>query len=698
MVNTTGSEIVQGLKRQWARKLLLSNGLLALAIAAPVHAVAYRALSVAPAWSVLLLLLCFVLIAFLNRSWRLSNSDVSRFLNAAVPTLEESAHLTLLPLSSLSMLEKLQAKKAEAVMQGMTAPYPFTKNQKGTYLFLCIGLLAAAVIALVPGKAAKQVTGSTTSTTINKVPEVVLPSIKTAQLQIAPPAYTGRPPRQQERFNLQAEEGATVTWKMQTTVAAKNVSLLFNDGSSLRLSADGASLNWQTQKQINASGFYQVKIDGQLSELYRIEAIKDQKPAITVQSPKPSTTIAYGQPENVQLIVDINDDYGIAAADISATISTGQGEAVKFKEQTLSFSAFAAGGPAYRLRRTIQCKSLGMQPGDELYFFVRTRDNRRQESRSDVYIVTLEDTTGLFTMEGLATGLDIKPELFRSQRQIIIETEQLLKDRATIGEEAFRKKSNDLGTDQKLLRLRYGKFLGEETDVEIGGHDEHDEEGHEGPADIMDQYSHKHDNAEDATFFDAATKKQLKETLNEMWKAELQLRTMKPSAALPFEYKALRLLKDLQQKSRVYVAKTGVKTTPLKEDKRLSGDLSEIVEPRAQRTVPKSDAAGSSREALGILEQLKEKGRLNASSQGVLQAAFQQLSTEAANNPAVYLSALSALKKILSDDYRLKDITQAQNGLLRLMPSPANLPYAGEAGKGGLEKAYFLNLNRSGRQ
>ena len=97
------------------------------------------------------------------------------------------------------------------------------------------------------------------------------------------------------------------------------------------------------------------------------------------------------------------------------------------------------------------------------------------------------------------------------------------------------------------------------------------------PQFILDQFSHKHDIAEDATFFDPETKKQLKATLAEMWKSEGKLRLYKPAEALPFAYNALRLLKDLQQKSRVYVAKTSSKTTPLQpKEKRLTGELDKI--------------------------------------------------------------------------------------------------------------------------
>jgi hypothetical protein len=107
---------------------------------------------------------------------------------------------------------------------------------------------------------------------------------------------------------------------------------------------------------------------------------------------------------------------------------------------------------------------------------------------------------------------------------------------------------------------------------------------------ILDAYTDKHDNAEDATFLEPAIKAQLKATLTEMWNAELHLRMYKPQEALPYEYKALRLLKDLQQKSRSYVAKTAYKPIPLKMEKRLSGDLSKINQPLNKQDIkPGSD-------------------------------------------------------------------------------------------------------------
>jgi len=698
MAKAGGAEIILQLKKEWQRKAILSNLLLSFAITLPVYAVLYKLFSASVFWAAALLAITFAILSFINRLWRLNEWQVSRFLNATTPSLEESTQLVLQPIDSFSLLEKLQRRKVETVLGNLSIEYPFKKKLKTIFWLFIAGVIASVIIAKLPLTTTVNQAKKEKSANINTVPETVLPEIKKTTVTIIPPTYTNRAKKQQDRFNVQAEEGATVLWNLQTTVSPKNMKLIFNDGTNLNLTYNEKSQNWEAQKTIQASGFYQVSIDGKLSELYRIEMIKDQKPIITVQSPKPSTTIAYGQPEKALLSVSINDDYGINQSYISATVSSGQGEAVKFNEQRLSFADFSAGRQTYRLQKTIDCKALGMKPGDELYFFVSAKDSKQQESRSDVYIVTLEDTTGLFTMEGLATALDIKPELFRSQRQIIIETEQLLKDKPNISEEEFKKKSNDLGTDQKLLRLRYGKFLGEETDTEIGGSHGHEEEnGTEDVEAMQDQYSHKHDNAEDATFFDAATKKQLKETLNEMWKAELQLRTMKPKDALPFEYKALRLLKDLQQQSRVYVAKTGAKVNPLKPEKRLSGDLSAIQQPIAQRSVQTKNTIVEIRKALGVLEQLKYKGVVEANSQTILQEAFQELSSRAANEPAVYLTALAALRKIMNDEFRLKDIVQAQAGLQKMVASVERLPSVKTTTLMELQKNYFSNLNKVGR-
>jgi len=89
---------------------------------------------------------------------------------------------------------------------------------------------------------------------------------------------------------------------------------------------------------------------------------------------------------------------------------------------------------------------------------------------------------------------------------------------------------------------------------------------------VTAEYGHVHDVAEAATLIDPETKATLKAALNEMWDAELHLRQGRPAEALPFENKALGYIKQVQQSSRIYLARVGLELPAVDESRRLSGD------------------------------------------------------------------------------------------------------------------------------
>ena len=93
------------------------------------------------------------------------------------------------------------------------------------------------------------------------------------------------------------------------------------------------------------------------------------------------------------------------------------------------------------------------------------------------------------------------PEYFRSQRQIIMDTEKLLRNKKSITKKEFNFLSNELGYDQKVLRLKYGEFLGEEFESELAPGDDAAEaqvetvveEAKEGEEDMAEKFGHAHD-------------------------------------------------------------------------------------------------------------------------------------------------------------------------------------------------------------
>ena len=87
-------------------------------------------------------------------------------------------------------------------------------------------------------------------------------------------------------------------------------------------------------------------------------------------------------------------------------------------------------------------------------------------------------------------GRRIADELAEAKR-LRTEAEALLKQKPKLAAERYLQKSDALGVDQRILRLRYGQFLGEEAEdgpalptADAGGHeaDTGDHAGHDYPA------------------------------------------------------------------------------------------------------------------------------------------------------------------------------------------------------------------------
>ena len=699
------------LQRRWKAESFVFCGLLAMTVSLLSMSLLHTLLGWGWWIGALLFLLCFAAALFLFPYWRISLTDITRYLDRQLPELEESCGLLLRPAEELGPLERLQVARIEGKLGVSRMPKPLQQKLllAGGLLLLAMALSAAvlflATMRRVGGSSRNERTG-----VAGAAPAVKMaPGVRMVTIGISPPAYTGRAKRSQALFSLQVEEGALLSWELVTTGTVDTVSFLFNDTTRLLLHpVDASRTIWRLSAPALHSGFYQVHIGDQVSELYKLEIIKDEPPRIIIRTPQSHTLVDYGESTRVPLVVRLQDDYGISDAAIMATVSSGKGEAVKFKEQELRWGKpFTGAQSADDLSKTLDLSALGMKPGDELYFYCRAKDNHGQEARTDMYIITLADTAQLMSLEGMTLASDVKPEFFRSERQIIIETEALLKAKDTLGVADFNSKSNDLGIDQKLLRLRYGKFLGEEAEEggapgaegKTGGGAGEKAVGGAGEkpgafgdaAKILDAYTDKHDNAEDATFFEPGVKAQLKATLSEMWSAELRLRTYKPAEALPYAYKALRLLKDLQQQSRSYVAKTGVKVTPLNPARRLTGELGTIQAPaqRAQR-----ETGLTEEEQLRIVLGLLEGGRISGDGSRVLLAQVERrLGVAAATRPGEFLEGYQAMKKIIEG--KGGDVEIVQRAIRRLLPVAQAAPVKKRGMlDAGLSQLYFSHIGK----
>ncbi|MGI4761992.1 MAG: hypothetical protein ACRYF0_14890 [Janthinobacterium lividum] len=679
---------------------------------------------------------------------RLGPPAVARQLDRLFPELEDSAGLLLQDSAGLPFLGQLQQQRVAQRLAELTAtqtpllPVYFKNSLIISGLLLISSALAWWLPTWQPALTTPAAVAVHFSPDAAKPVPAAAPRITKVELLVTPPAYTRRGAFAPAAASFQCPQGAQIRWLVHVnrTIGAAPMLEIGNQKLTLRPAA-GLANQFEATQTLNASALYRLRFAGQTSDDYAIDVRPDLAPTIRLQTPKAYTLVAArGTRPEVSIRATLRDDYGLSRAELVITVAQGQGEAVKFHEVRRDLSAGLAGQPGEAtVASLLNLPKLGLTYGDELYFYVQARDNHGQSARSDAFIVQWQDTAAAASALDMGMGVNTAPAYFRSERQIIIDTEKLIVEKPKLTAAEFSNRANALGFDQQSLRLRYGKFLGEEAEKGLGvtagpptadepasptadaptadekpapkaEADDHDEHDHpEAPAGrnasptaatdaLMDPYMHKHDDAETADFLEPAVKAKLHAVLDEMWAAELRLRTGQPAAARPYEYRALRLLKQVQQQTRAYVKKAGFTPQPFPEATlRLTGELKGAAAPRLQATVPAPNAQLAVRAALRWLATQTGQPARPADA-AALEQAGNALAQAALQKPGLYLPALRALRQLAAEARASRvpspgALAPAQRALADLLPAP--VPTAAPApAPDRLARRYFQALSQ----
>ena len=649
--------------------------------------------------------------AVVNKLYQDKKPQAIRLIHQTVGDAEYS--LPLLTKSQLNLAEQLQLERLNQQIQHVQTPVVFL-SKAGLYsLFLLIALsvyFGCPLLQKEPQTGAKK---KGLTAVMLPVQKPVAPAFASATLQIQPPAYTRLPVINSTNLNASSIVGASLTWRVQFSDSRQvSVRLVGSRGQALAFQRSGDGFMYR-DRLVN-SGLYAIKAYWRVennrdsliyqSDFYRLEARPDLAPKIEPASKELYQFHVLKDPKTLNVAAKISDDFNVSQAFIVATVARGSGENVKFREVKLPLGQ--ANFHEAQLIKTLDFGALNFAPGDELYYYWAAFDNRQPEpnfTKSDTYFVVYKDTTQTEESELATMAVNIMPEYFRSQRQIIIDTEKLIAGRKKMGikwtsTHAFKSQSNEIGFDQKALRLRYGQFLGEEFEKSIGGgnamptnndgvvvagmasvdaymhkHDEGegdhgaapqaahtDDDGHDhghnhgggsGPdegkdavAALMEQYIHSHDDAETNTFHEQSTRSLLKMALENMWQSELHLRLYEPEKALPFEQEALKYLKLSQQKARSYVKKTGFDPPQTKEkETRLTGEFKNTTTSfNQERTYNQQRIELLVADVLGYLG----LSQLNAQQRQTAQQLGNALADRAINSGLQNWSVLASLQKL----------------------------------------------------
>lgn len=727
----TAIQLIHDLGRRWRRRRLVQHSVEAGGVAL----ILAGGLGVTLGWSLAVRGVVALLVAGVVLGWHRwrepGRSDVvqlvARHLNRQLPEVEDSCELLLDDADRLSGMAQLQRRRTGRRLMGhsQAAQVPGRPLVRAAAAGLLSLVVTAGLIAMGPVSAGAVPDGA--------APRLGGPPVRAEEVpigldpldihvEIVPPAYTGVPAHATTSLDVSAEEGARVQWTLSFAKDSLEVLLVFGSGDTVSLLANGAQ--YTAQRRVRQPDVYTLIArhrDGRVhrSRFHRLDMIADRAPGITVTVPTEHRSAAT-EGEQFGVRVSIADDYGVADVDLVATLARGTGENVRFRELRLPFETpIARVLGVVELRTTLDLAALALEPGDELYFYVAARDNREPQAntaRSETYFLTVPDTgrVQVASLEGVAVSL--LPEYFRSQRQIIIDTEHLVAERERLARSEFGRRSNNIGIDQKALRLRYGRFIGEESNSGIVGgdlteeDDEHADEAQrpaEGVAaavtEALEAFTHTHDTEDIATFFSQDVREQLKAVLGQMWEAELRLRTVRPEAALPYEYRALELLKELQEAARMYVLRVGFDPPPLRPDEtRLTGNLDEVENRSSTRTAAPDVTFPEVRDALGWLDSLETRGPVGASDVAVLERAGQVLARAALTDALRYVPALDALRTLIEEVSTgsvqcATCLDVVRRGLWTLLPPALPAAASQATHRSGLTARYVELLGRIGR-
>ena len=631
----------------WLPLLLVAGGLL-WRWAGPVAAL------------VALLLLCLPLAAGggrrlrrFDRNWLASQLDARR------RDLEDSSALLHAEAGALGPLQRLQRERLverlpQRPLPDLRPAWPWRRLAAAWG----VSVLAAALALAWPESPRESA-----RTAVAARPDAALPGeprLQAATLAVQPPAYTGLEASRSDALDASAPEGSLLRWTLRYAPQPAAVDLVFHDGRRLAMQREGD--DWTAELRLQASVLYRLVPAGVTgaaqSPLQRLDAVADQPPRVRVLAPERGLTLLEPGQRDWLLRFEVEDDHGVAAqARLQITRTEGSGENIRFHEHVRVLQ-----GRGTRRSRQFEVRlspsTFGLQRGEDLVARLEVLDNRApqpQLARSASLILRwpAEPVIGAEGLEGLAR--QVLPAYFRSQRQIIIDAEALLKEQPQLAADEFARRSDLLGVDQRLLRLRYGQFLGEESEGgdlptsdlptsdtpdddahDAGAHDHageaasaHDDgHGHGGGVEeavegfgrtdnVLETFGHTHDIPEAATLLDPKTREILRSALREMWQSELHLRQAAPRQALPYAHRALEFIKQVQQAERIYLQRVGTRLPPIDETRRLGGKREGI----ASRAMPALAARPD---------------------ETVLSAAWQALSREGVAVEAAQLDALQA--------------------------------------------------------
>ena len=297
------------------------------------------------------------------------------------------------------------------------------------------------------------VTGAGRQSPTYRIAVADIPAIESIGLRYHFPAYTMLPPEtSQGSGDITALRGTRVEVLIKPTIDIPGGSLQLADGELIELlrADDG---NWVGEITIQQDGAYQVTlqrasgIDVDASPEFRISALDDHYPSVSILSP--GRDIKVSIVEEPALKVRATDDQGIANLELVLSVN---GEAAQ-RIQLMPRADEPGARQQVDAEHIVYLEDLGLRPGDLISYYVNAEDHAPADeirtATSDIFFYQVRPFRNNYHRAeqqggagGGAQGGQQQGHLSEQQKQFVVATFKMIRDRNIYSDETYRKTWN----------------------------------------------------------------------------------------------------------------------------------------------------------------------------------------------------------------------------------------------------------------
>ncbi|MFZ9039403.1 MAG: DUF4175 family protein [Gammaproteobacteria bacterium] len=294
-----------------------------------------------------------------------------------------------------------------------------------------------------------------------------IPAIEEIGLRYHYPAYTMLAPETTAGSgDITALSGTRVEVLITPTIDIPGGELLLDDGRSIGLLRD-ADGTWAGEVVVETNASYRVTLQRasgipvDASPEFRITALDDRHPSVSILSPGKDSKVS--MIEEPLMRIQANDDQGIASLELVLSVNGEDQRVVPL----LPGAQASIRNQQVDAEHVVFLEDLGLQPGDLISYYVQARDRAPQaQSRtatSDIFFYQVRPfSTDYRNAEqgggngggGGGQGGQQQGHLSEQQKQFVIATFKMIRDRDQYSDEVWRENLEVLATAEARIRDR----------------------------------------------------------------------------------------------------------------------------------------------------------------------------------------------------------------------------------------------------